>query len=268
MSSEEYEHPSYFNCDDVSERCPVSETIYGDYFTQGACIFFVVAYGLALIVQGYHGWRLKAWGFVGSLAGASMLEFIGYVGRTVLSQNPWNFGAFVIQNLFLVLGPTVVAAAISVTFKHLVLYYGPQWSLIKPRLYPWIFVGTDVVSLLIQMAGGGLAAGSVGSTDTTMMDMGNNLMLAGVCFQVVNMVFCGGLMIMYMLRRRKALKNGGGSAVTQTPGAADVSSESDGSLQPAPGAYKGTRPEDKKVRIFIYAISVAYVAIIIRCIYR
>lgn len=264
MSSEDYEPPSYFNCDEVNERCPVEATIFGDYFTQGACIFFVAAYGILLLAQGYFGWRLKSWGFVCSLAAGAVLEFVGYVGRTVLATNPWNFGAFVIQNLFLVLGPTVVAAAISVTFKHLVLYYGSQWSLIKPRLYPWIFVGTDVISLLIQMAGGGVAAMATGGEDPAMMDLGNNLMLAGVCFQVVNMVFCGGLILSYAWRRRQNKVKPG---MLTDDSAQESSGASDQGFMPA--AYTtSTYAEKQRTKWFVWALVTAYMAIIARCAYR
>ncbi|KAH6662430.1 RTA1-like protein [Plectosphaerella plurivora] len=261
MSDDEYENPSYFNCDNVSERCPVELTIYGDYFTQGACIFFVVAYGINLIAQGYFGWRLKSWGFVSCLAAGAILEFMGYVGRTVLSENPWNFGAFVIQNLMLVLGPTIVAAAISVTFKHLVIWYGSQWSLIRPKLYPWVFVGTDVVSLLVQMAGGGVAAMATGDTDPAMMNLGNNLMLAGVAFQLVNMVFCGGLILTYAWRRRQ---NKTKVVFDSTQQGSDASETVD------TAARYATSDDAAKVRTkrFVWALAVAYLAIIFRCIYR
>lgn len=260
MSADEYEGPSYFNCDDVSERCPVELTIYGDYFTQGACIFFVVAYGLLLLAQAYLGWRLRSWGFVGCLAAGAILEFMGYVGRTVLSVNPWNFGAFVIQNLMLVLGPTVVAAAISVTFKHLVIWYGARWSLIRPKLYPWVFVGTDVVSLLIQMAGGGVAAMATGDADPTMMDIGNNLMLAGVAFQLGNMIFCGGLILTYAWRRRQ----------NKTKQARLRDESSDGSDGGETAARYATSDEAARLRTkrFVWALVAAYLAIIFRCIYR
>jgi RTA1 like protein len=264
MSADEYEEPSYFNCDNVSERCPVELTIYGDYFTQGACIFFVAAYSILIIAQAYFGWRPKSWGFVSCLAVGAILEFMGYVGRTVLSSNPWNFGAFVIQNLMLVLGPTVVAAAISVTFKHLVIWYGSRWSLIRPKLYPWIFVGTDVVSLLIQMAGGGVAAMATGDTDPAMMNLGNNLMLAGVAFQLVNMIFCGGLILTYAWRR---LQNKTKATFVRDDSAQE---SSDASEQMEGEARYATSDDATKLRTkrFVWALVAAYLAIIIRCIYR
>ncbi|KZL70538.1 sphingoid long-chain base transporter rsb1, partial [Colletotrichum tofieldiae] len=264
MSQEKYGGFLYFTCDEVNERCPVEATIYGDYFTQGACIFFVAAYGTLLAAQCYFGWRFRSWGFVFCLAAGAITEFIGYVGRTVLATNPWNFGAFVIQNLMLVVGPTIIAAAISVTFKHLVLWYGSQWSLVRPSLYPWIFVGTDVFSLLIQMAGGGVAAMATVKSDQSMSKVGNNMMLGGVCFQVVNMIFCGGLILTYAWRRRQNKTN---SAYVRDDSARDSSGSS---RQHNVLAGFGVSDEKTKLRAkwFVSALIVAYVVIIIRCVYR
>lgn len=254
----------YFTCDEVNERCPVEATIYGDYFTLGACIFFVAAYSILLAVQSYFGWRLRSWGFVGCLAAGTVTEFIGYVGRTILAVNPWNFGAFVTQNLMLVLGPTIIAAGISVTFKHLVSWYGSQWSIIRPNHYPWIFVGTDVFSLLVQMAGGGVAAIATVKADQSLSELGNNLMLGGVCFQVVNMIFCGGLILTYAWRRRQEK--------SKSAHVRDNSAQDSLGLPCQNGFPAGFATTDEKTKLrakrFVSALVIAYAVIIIRCIYR
>ncbi|KAF3349506.1 hypothetical protein VdG2_02352 [Verticillium dahliae VDG2] len=224
-STPDLEPPSYTTCDGVSDRCPVSATVYGDYFTTGACAFFVAAHALLLAAQVYLGWRSKAWSFAAYLALGTAFELMGYAARIAMSYNPWSYEGFVIQLLMLILGPTLVAAAISVTFKHLVLWHGPQWSFIRPRLYPWVFVGTDFFSIVIQAAGGGVSSVATDGDDPDqgLLDVGSGLLVAGVVFQVANMVFCGGLMLL---------------------------------------------PKDPKVQKFIWAITGAYIAIIVRCIYR
>ena len=238
------------NCTEVTPECPVSATLYGDYFSTGACAFFVAAYGLAILAQIYLAWKSKAWSYAAYLAVGSTFELIGYAGRLIMSFNPFVNLAFILQILFLILAPTLVAAAISLTFKHLVLYFGPQHSTIRPRLYPWVFVGTDFVSIVIQGIGGAVAAsGSVGENpDPEKTDLGNNLLIAGVSFQVVNMVVCGLLMLIYIRRYRVASKRGVPYSDTQFSVA--------------------HRDQDQKVQRFIWSIVVAYVAIIVRCIYR
>ncbi|KAL2752399.1 hypothetical protein ACRALDRAFT_1072354 [Sodiomyces alcalophilus JCM 7366] len=258
----EYEPPSYSSCDGVSPRCPVEITVYGDYFTTGACAFFVAMYAILLIAQSYLGYRSKAWSYISYLAIGTAFELMGYAARIALSYNPWNYAGFVVQLLMLILAPTLVAAAMSITCKHLVVWYGPQWSFLRPRLYPWVFVGTDFMSILIQAVGGAVSAVASDTEDMGLLDVGSGLLVAGVAFQLANMVFCGGLMVLYFLRRRRGLKNG--------PARVGSSAEdSEGFAAESMAPYRKASPEmNKKVRIFICAVAVAYMAIIIRCTYR
>jgi hypothetical protein len=256
-NSTDYQPPSYETCaDGVSAQCPVEASLYGDYFNLGACVFFVVAYALALIPQIYFGIRARTWSYMVWLAIGTIFELVGYCGRVVMSSNPWVYNAFVIQLVLLILGPTLVAAAISITFKHLVLWYGREYSFIKPVLYPWVFVGTDFFSIIIQAAGGGISsvATSGENANQSLLDVGSAMLVAGVVFQMANMIFCGGLMLIYIWRRHKAIKNG--AAVRA------------GDEHSAGENVKVIRASDKKTKMFVFALAAAYVAIIIRCIYR
>lgn len=248
--------PSYSTCDDVSVICPVSATVYGDYFNLGACIFFVAAHGVLLTAQSYLTVRSRAWSFSAYLAIGTIFELMGYAARIAMSQNPWTYDGFVIQLVMLILGPTLVAASISVTFKHLVLWYGREWSFIRPALYPWVFVGSDFFSIVIQAVGGAVSATATGGEepDQDLLDVGSGLLIAGVVFQMVNMIFCGSLMLYYLWNRRRGLKKRALSA-----------SHGDG---PAATGEKPVDANDKKTKIFLWAIGLAYVVIIIRCIYR
>jgi hypothetical protein len=232
----------------------VEATIYGDYFTLGATAAYATIFGAFLAAQVPLAIRARTWSYGAWLAAGTGFEFIGYVCRSVMSKNPWNFEAFIAQNLCLVLGPTLVAAAISITFKHLVLWYGPEHSLIRPRLYPWVFVGTDFISICIQSAGGGLASGA--GSNESVFKMGNNMLLAGVSFQVVNMTFCGGLILAYIWRRRQ-------SGRTCNPNDHDLD------LPPcARGSPQEVSRNGKRAKTFTWGLAVAYIAIIARCIYR
>ncbi|KAM5342208.1 hypothetical protein ACJ41O_015239 [Fusarium nematophilum] len=252
------------NCTEVTPECPVSATLYGDYFTTGACALFVAVYAILIFGQLGFGWRSKTWSYTAYLFVGSVFELVGYISRVRMSLNPFIGNAFILQILFLILAPTLIAAAISVTFKHLVLYYGAQYSTIRPRLYPWLFVGSDFVSIIIQGIGGAVAAAaSTGDNpDPKKADLGNNLLIAGVSFQVVNMVVCGGLMLIYIQRYRQAQKSGACTVYSGDDGI--ISTDS---ANPASTCYR-TVGSDKRVRHFVYSLTVAYTAIIVRCIYR
>lgn len=238
--------PGYFNCDEVTARCPVEATIYGDYFSLGACIFFAVLYGTLLLVQVPVGYMSKAWSFVTWLFIGAALELVGYICRCIMSNNPWVFPAFVVQMLFLILGPTCLGAALACTCKHIVTHYGAQHCILKARLIPWLFVGSDFVALLIQCLGGGLASVSASGENQEMTDIGNALLVAGVAFSAVTMSAEALLMLHFFYRYKKA-KGSQGSANYASP---------------------AEQAERRRFSLFCYAIAVGFLTIIVRCIYR
>lgn len=210
---------------------------------------------------------------------------MGYAGRLAMTPigTVWNYPAFVIQLLFLILGPTLIAAAISVTFKHIVIYLGVQYSVMRASLYPWVFVGTDFFSIIIQAVGGAVSATATsGETNTALLDVGSGLLTAGVAFQAANMAFCGGLMVIYWWRYRRD-SAGRKERAQQRQAAAEAGTtatgEESGSVTPdstppvasstsTPQSYLDAAPSARDFNRFIWALLVAYIAVLIRCIYR
>ncbi len=169
-----------------------------------------------------------------------------------MHSNPWSPAGFKTQICCLVLAPSFLAAGIYVTLKHLVLYCGPEHSRLKPRLYPWVFIGCDFGSIVLQAIGGGTAAaaGDQGQ-NKKLLDVGDGLIVAGIAFQVATMAVCAVLMLDYFLRFQKAKK---ANSVTH--------SESE---------YEKNATDAKtsrNFRIFCFAIGFAFLTIFIRCIYR
>ncbi|KAM0285828.1 hypothetical protein ACHAQH_001290 [Verticillium albo-atrum] len=261
--TEEVFYPSFFNCDEVSPKCPVEATLYGDYFTAIACIFFAAIYTICLLTQVYFGYLSKAWSFAIWLGIGTFFELAGYVARTVMSKDPWNFNAFFVQNLTLILGPTLIAAAISITFKNVVIWYGAEYSWLRPSLYPWVFVGTDMISIVVQSAGGGLSAAFSDNPD--MMSIANTMLIGGTIFQVINMAICGGLMLHFYWQRRRA--NYGRSRLGSMGHESTTQLTLDGQVKAGSRDFTNPRTE-YRVSTFVRAIACAYVAILIRCIYR
>ncbi|KAH6975099.1 RTA1 like protein-domain-containing protein [Ilyonectria sp. MPI-CAGE-AT-0026] len=255
-------HPTYSSCDSVSPQCPVSATLYGDFFAKGPTLFFSIAFGTALLVQVYLGWKSRAWSFVSWLAIGTILELAGYISRVAMSSNPWNFPAFATQLLTLILAPTFVAAAISITCKYFVLYYGPELSPIRPKLYPWIFVGSDFLSIVIQGAGAFVAAAATSSDppNKSLSDVSAGLLITGVSFQVANMLGCACIMVVFWRRyRNNHLQQGTPEGSSGCDMAVDMNSSR---------RHTNVQLNKRKIRIFVWAVIVAFIAIIIRCIYR
>jgi RTA1 like protein len=185
-------------------------------------------------------------------------EAVGYGGRIMMHSNPWSGAGFKTQICCLVLAPSFLAAGIYVTLKHIVLYCGPEHSRLKPRLYPWTFITMDFGSIVLQAIGGGVAASAtVGDKRfRKLLDAGDGLIVAGIAFQVATMAICGLVMIDYYRRFHKAKKGSmATTAINDGAGSEWEKNRSDPHIK-------------RNLRVFVSAITVAFVTIWIRCIYR
>ncbi|KAK3070461.1 hypothetical protein LTR53_010417 [Teratosphaeriaceae sp. CCFEE 6253] len=229
-------------CTEVTPQCPVSATTYGYRPDLAANIILLTVFALCTIGQLFLGFRhrLRAFTFAATIGCAG--EAIGYGGRVMMHANPWDANGFKVQICCLVLAPSFLAAGIYLTLKHLVIYFGAEKSRIRPGLYTAIFISCDVVSILIQAGGGGIAA----SEDSNLVKIGDNLIVAGISFQVATMFVCMclGADFGWSLYKHHSIR-----AVT----AAEVQEGRE-----LPGSF----------RYYAICSSIAFVAIFIRCVYR
>jgi len=141
----------------------------------------------------------------------------------------------------LIIAPAFNSAAIYLTLKHIALCFGEEWSFIKPRFYTYIFIFFDLLSLILQGAGGGIA--STADTDSQ-QQVGDNMMMAGISWQVAALTIFAATAGVYVWRRWKAL--------AQYP----LSSEAAAAV----GSIK--------FRLFVVGVATAWFTIYIRCVYR
>ena len=120
-------------------------------------------------------------------------------------------------------------------FFDSVLYLGPEYSRFTPKFFYWVFIPCDIVSLALQGAGGGLSSSSSGSSQ-----VGVDIAIAGLSFQVATLAIFIALSLDYAVRRYKENRR------TST--------------------LEGRLPA--KFKLFITFLSIAIVLILIRCVYR
>ena len=155
----------------------------------------------------------------------------------------------------LFIGPSFVSAAISVVFKHIILYCGQQHSKLKAKWYPYVFIGTDFACILVQVAGGAISslATTGDGSNMALLDAGSGLLIAGVAAQVANMVGCGIIILHFIYSYRRFTRGAGKQEQTDT----------------SQYAIDKTNPKQRRnFNAFCWALFVAYVAVLIRCIYR
>lgn len=228
------------NCTSISPACPVEASIYGYYPSLPGNAFFVAIFALLTLANFVLGLRFRTYTYTIAMTVGCFGETVGYVGRVLLHSNPFSQTGFEMQICCLIISPAFIAAAIYLTLKHVVLCFGPEHSRIKPQAYTWFFICADIFTLVLQGAGGGIAASA--NDDFNMQKVGNNLMMAGIVLQVVILLAFAAASTDYILRLSRS----------STP------------LSASAQAVKS----DVKFRVFVGGLVLAFVAIFTRCCYR
>ena len=159
-----------------------------------------------------------------------------------MHHNPFGV-PFDIQISLIIVAPSFLSAALYLTLKHIVLLVDPKKSRLKPQLYTWIFVTSDIVSFLLQVGGGAIASTASSSGDQNRSTIGNDVMMAGIIWQVIT------LSIFFLLAADFFHRAGYAQKETLSPQRPDV-------------------PGGRNFRLFMYGMVAAFFAIYIRCVYR
>ncbi|KAL2836306.1 RTA1 like protein-domain-containing protein [Aspergillus pseudoustus] len=134
----------------------------------------------------------------------SLTEVIGWAARTWSAECPYNSDAFLMQITTLIIAPTFYTAGIYILLGRFIQILGRESSALSPKLYLWIFVVCDVISLVVQAVGGAMAS-TESDKENGNTDPGTNVMVAGILFQMVSItifVLCATDFVRRSLRRR------------------------------------------------------------------
>lgn len=196
--------------------CKISSSYYFYRVSLGANAAFLALFSASLI--GFIVvFVLTRRGFAFTLAMASgvALEVVGYIGRIMSWKNQWAEPGFLMQIVCLTIAPAFMAAGIYLCLRRIVYAFGPENSRIKPESYTRIFIPCDLLSLLLQAAGGGMA--SAASHANKNPAKGNHIMVAGLAMQVATLFVFMGLCVDFGIRTYKRYKSMGASALDQNP---------------------------------------------------
>ncbi|KAI1372396.1 RTA1-domain-containing protein [Hypoxylon crocopeplum] len=170
------------NCQ--QELIPGFNYAYGYRPSLVAGIIFCVLFGIPFFGHALQTIRLRRWTSALLSIGA-LTELIGWAGRTWSAECPYNSNAFLIQITTLIIAPVFFTAALYVLLGQFINILGREYSLLSARMYTIVFMTCDVVSLVVQAAGGAMA--SMASSNNKDTKLGTNIMVAGVIFQLVAM---------------------------------------------------------------------------------
>jgi RTA1 like protein len=123
---------------------------------------------------------------------------VGYAGRFLGNSDPSALGPFIIQTLCLLVAPTLFAASIYMVLGRLItMLHAEPLSPVRPRWLTNIFVGGDIVSFVVQLAGAGMLSSA------SNFSLGKTIILVGVVVQILFFglfVVAGGVFHVRLLR--------------------------------------------------------------------
>ncbi|KAJ4353088.1 hypothetical protein N0V95_003683 [Ascochyta clinopodiicola] len=225
--------------------CPVAWQTIAYRPNMAGNAVYLVCFGLLLISQIWLGTRSKTWKYMATVCVGILGEMAGYVGRVMLNANPFLMNNFLVNLIPLTIAPALLTAGIYLCLGRVIVVVGEENSRLKPKMYTYTFVGCDVLALVLQAIGGGLAATA---KDKRGSDQGVRIMIAGLISQVFTMALFMALWLDFGLRTRQVRLAGGLKW-----------------MQPA--LYETLRAT-RDFQDFQLSLFMATVLIFIRCIYR
>ncbi|OQE38447.1 hypothetical protein PENCOP_c008G03401 [Penicillium coprophilum] len=227
-------------CTEVTPQCPVKGTIYGYAPDIVFSVEFCIIFGVCSLIQIGQLIKWRLWSFSIAVILGSSTEVIGYFGRILLHNNAYSSAGFKTQLCTLTIAPAFWSAAIYLTLKHGVNVFGQQYSKLRAKWYPYIFITCDIISLILQGVGGGLAAAA---KTQRVNDIGSNVMLAGIVWQVGTLTVFAVMSGHFLLRIRGSPKDGMTAETRRVW-------------------------NSRSFWVFFWGILVAFLATYIRCVYR
>ncbi|OJJ51641.1 hypothetical protein ASPZODRAFT_442865 [Penicilliopsis zonata CBS 506.65] len=188
-------------------------TSYGYKPSLGAGIAFCVLFGLSMILHTVQlVWKRYWWCVVFTLG--CLCELLGWAARTWAAECPYNPNAFMMQIAILIIAPTFFTAGVYVLLGRFIQILGSQSSVLSPKLYLWIFCTCDILSLVIQAVGGGMAASAYDTLDGNTAP-GTHIMVAGIVFQMASITVFVALAADFVRRtlRHRLIQSADGSFV-------------------------------------------------------
>ncbi|KAE8142452.1 RTA1 like protein-domain-containing protein [Aspergillus pseudotamarii] len=150
--------------------------------SMAGAVIFTILFTITTIWHAVQLFRTRTWFFIPFVVGG-IFEIIGYIGRALSShESPnWTLGPYLIQTLFLLLAPALLAASVYMLLGRIILILRAEsHAILRKKWLTKIFVTGDVLSFFLQGAGGGIQ--SSGSLDN--MKLGEKIIVVGLFVQI------------------------------------------------------------------------------------
>ncbi|GAX84469.1 hypothetical protein CEUSTIGMA_g11889.t1 [Chlamydomonas eustigma] len=148
-----------------------------------------------------HCWQMiyyRMWWCV-VLPIGGITEMIGYAARIYSYHSDSNNNAFLAQTVTLIIAPSFFSAALYIVFGKIIIAIGRKYSIMRPVTYIWVFCAADILSLVIQAIGGGIASQATIKENLSLSNLGTHIMVAGICWQMFSMAMFVILVILFII---------------------------------------------------------------------
>lgn len=98
--------------------------------------------------------------------------------------------------------PCFFSAGIYYILGQMINQHGRKYSPVTPTTYLYTFISFDVLSIIIQAVGGGMASSAGGKSPPGNTKPGTHVMMAGIIIQLVSMSIFGMLWLIFLWRAR------------------------------------------------------------------
>lgn len=175
---------------------------------------------MAAAVHAFQLVKYRSWYFT-TVAVGCLLEIVGYIARSFSAstynsrivpihlarltnpseKSPYNVIYFVVAYFFIVCAPVLFSGAIYTVISVLINRTDRKYAPLPPKTILWIFIVCDVVATVVQVAGAAL----IGVAESNRRDptTANNILLAGLAFQVFAFFIFLALMSVFLFRARR-----------------------------------------------------------------
>jgi len=231
---------------------PKTGTFYGYFVDAHIAITFLVLFSITGAIHVGQSIYHRVWWIAPTFALCAAVEVLGWVGRYWSSQNYAALSPYFMEICCTIIAPSFLAAGLFFSLGNIVNYSGTHYSRFSPRVFSIVFVTCDVVSLVVQAAGGGIA--SIAFQNGKNASGGSNVMVGGIIFQMFAIT-------LYVITAAEFLTRYLLDKPIRAPAVTDDNKESSITL--------GQRPAmPPHIKQMLVGMIIATVFLYIRCIYR
>ncbi|KAH7009168.1 RTA1 like protein-domain-containing protein [Macrophomina phaseolina] len=160
------------------------EAFRGDYYlweyvpSVAASVIFLLLFLAPTLFHVWKAWKTRARFCIPFIIGG-VFEVIGFAVRAACTNATAELIPYIIQSVFILLGPVLFAASVYMALARLIRSVGAEkYSLIRIAWVTKTFVAGDIVSFLVQGQGSGLMA------TEGMADIAKGIVIGGLLIQI------------------------------------------------------------------------------------